>query len=136
MDNYEVYIIQNKHYTYVGSSNNPKRRLRQHNGEIKGGAKYTLSKGQGWSHILLISGFQNKIQALQFEWALKHVPPRNAGGLKNRIKKLFLLLNKEKWTSKSPEAKSIPLTINWKISELEDINYSTPSYISINQHDL
>ncbi len=29
---------------YVGKTNNVTKRLRQHNGEIKGGAKYTASK--------------------------------------------------------------------------------------------
>ena len=38
------YILRNKqpqysHLTYNGSTNNPKRRLRQHNEEISGGAR-------------------------------------------------------------------------------------------------
>ena len=50
---------------------------------------------------------------MQFEWALKHVPPRNAGGIRNRIKKLYTLLNKPRWTSKSPLASTVPLQIEW-----------------------
>lgn len=111
------YIISNNNYTYAGVSPNPERRLRQHNGEISGGAKYTTSKGKGWKHVCLVEGFRNKIEALQFEWAVKHVPPRNAGGLTNRIKKLYILLQKEKWTSKSPNANEVPLTITWCIDE-------------------
>ena len=38
------YIIQNGPCTYAGVSPDPVRRLRQHNGEIKGGAKYTRSR--------------------------------------------------------------------------------------------
>ena len=70
---------------------------------------------------------------MQFEWAVKHIPPRNAGGLRNRIKKLYLLFNKDKWTSKSPNANEIPLTIEWcidaniKTSMVPDI--TLPSYI-------
>ena len=56
MDNWVCYIIENKGYTYVGVSNNANKRLRAHNGEIKGGAKYTTSKGHGWKHICIISG--------------------------------------------------------------------------------
>ena len=92
MDKWACYIIENRGYTYVGVSNNVIKRLRAHNGEICGGAKYTTGKGKGWKHICVITGFPTKIESLQFEWALKHVPPRNAGGIKNRIKKLNVLL--------------------------------------------
>lgn len=107
------YIIQNKNYTYAGVSPDPVRRLRKHNGEIAGGAKYTTSKGYGWRHICVISGFRTKIEAFQFEWAVKHVPPRNAGGIKNRIKKLIQVLQREKWTTTSPPSKDINLSIEW-----------------------
>ena len=82
------YIIKNNNCTYAGVSPDPVQRLRKHNGEIKGGAKYTLSKGPGWEHVCLISGFKNKIQSMQFEWAVKHEPPRNIGGINSRIEKI------------------------------------------------
>ena len=129
MDNWEFYIIYNKHSTYAGVSPDPKRRLRQHNGEIKGGAKYTTSKGPGWKHFCIVSGFKDKIQAMQFEWAVKHVPPRNAGGIANRIKKLYTVLNKNKWTSKSPNACDVPLHIRWS-NENPCSNEYLPNYIS------
>ena len=96
------YIIQNGAFTYAGVSPDPVQRLRKHNGEIKGGAKYTTSKGPGWKHVCIVSGFQNKIQALEFELAVKHHPPRNVGGIKARMKKLHEVMSKERWTSKSP----------------------------------
>jgi len=108
------YIIENRGCTYAGVSPDPVRRLRQHNGEIKGGAKYTTSKGPGWTHVCLVEGFRTKIEAMQFEWAVKHVPPRNAGGMANRIKKLYVICAKERWTSKAPAARDIPLTIRWE----------------------
>tara|TARA_B110000495_G_C22785064_1_gene459033 strand:+ start:189 stop:587 length:399 start_codon:yes stop_codon:yes gene_type:complete len=129
MDNWVCYIIENNGFTYVGVSNNAKKRLRAHNGEISGGAKYTTSKGSGWSHICIISGFPTKIESMQFEWALKHVPPRNAGGIINRIKKLLKLLNKERWTSKSPLAETMPLVLHWKNEKYRPEEFPIPVYI-------
>jgi predicted GIY-YIG superfamily endonuclease len=57
--------------TYIGKTNNPHRRLRQHNGEIAGGAKATRTD-RPWSHICLISGFKSEKEALRFEYMLKH----------------------------------------------------------------
>ena len=125
---WKIYIIANNQYTYVGTSPDPIRRLRQHNGEIKGGAKYTISKGPGWRHLCILSGF-DKIQSLQFEWAVKHYPPKNAGGIINRLNKLICVLNKEKWTSKSPEASNVPITITW--FEKHNIgDYFLPDYVT------
>jgi predicted GIY-YIG superfamily endonuclease len=107
------YIIQNGPYTYAGVSPDPVQRLRRHNGEIKGGAKYTTSKGPGWKHVCIVSGFQNKIQSLQFEWAVKHQAPRNVGGIESRLKKLKEVMAKERWTSKSPPSKDVPLHVEY-----------------------
>lgn len=108
------YIIKNRQFTYAGVSPDPVQRLRKHNGEICGGAKYTTSKGPGWKHVCIVSGFQNKIQALQFEWAVKHHPPRNVGGIASRLKKLREVMAKEKWTSKSPPSCDVPLIVEYK----------------------
>ena len=132
--NWVCYIIENRGYTYVGVSNNAAKRLRAHNGEIKGGAKYTTSKGSGWKHICIISGFPTKIESMQFEWALKHIPPRNAGGISNRIKKLFVLCNKEQWTSNSPLAETMPLTIEWVNHLYQPENNTLPVYINEQIH--
>ena len=53
---YIVYLLINtsNHYTYLGITNNSTKRLRQHNGEIKGGAKYTFIKGDGNGNYLKI----------------------------------------------------------------------------------
>ena len=54
--------------TYIGFAVHPKRRICQHNGEIKGGAYRTKRKGP-WDMCVVVQGFPNKICALQFEWA-------------------------------------------------------------------
>lgn len=45
MASFYIYILKCADGTlYVGRTNNPDRRIRQHNGELKGGAKYTRSR--------------------------------------------------------------------------------------------
>lgn len=133
MSNWVFYLIKNNNCTYAGVSPDPIRRLRQHNGEIKGGAKYTTSKGPGWKHICLVKGFQDKIQSMQFEWAVKHAPPRNAGGIINRTQKLFSICAKERWTSNAPLARDVPLEICWidkpKSEFIELPHYIIQSYL-------
>jgi putative endonuclease len=125
------YIIYNNSATYAGISNDYIQRLRKHNGEISGGAKYTTGKGPGWKHLCIVYGFQTKNQALMFEWAVKHVPPRNAGGIINRIKKLYTVLNKKNWTNKSPDASTVPLSLQWKIAvDFTDVERFVPSYVT------
>jgi predicted GIY-YIG superfamily endonuclease len=126
---WSFYIIQNGNATYAGVSPDPIKRLKKHNGELSGGAKYTLSKGKGWEHICLVHGFQTKIESMQFEWAVKHVHPKNAGGIINRLQKLITVLQKIKWTQKSPDACDVPLHIEW-IKTVEFGDYILPNYIS------
>lgn len=53
--------------SYVGFTNNPKRRIRQHNRQIKGGAKKT-NPCKPWKFVGWVTGFETKVEALQFEW--------------------------------------------------------------------
>ena len=64
-NNWVFYIIQNKNYTYAGVSPTPIKRLRQHNSEIKGGAKYTTNNSNSWTPICIIDGFQTKSEAMR-----------------------------------------------------------------------
>lgn len=111
-DNYCCYIIENGRSTYVGITNNKVKRLRQHNCEISGGAKYTSSKGPGWNYVCVITNL-DKITSMQLEWAIKHEQPTNASGIVNRIKKLVSVLNKERFTKNSLETSTLKLQIDW-----------------------
>jgi len=68
---YFVYLLQSistptSQRMYIGFTPKPRRRLRQHNGEIKGGAVKT-SKHRPWEHVCIVSGFPNKFVAYMFE---------------------------------------------------------------------
>lgn len=85
--------------TYVGFSTNLDRRLRQHNGELVGGAKAT--KGLSWKRICCVTGFPSQQAALQFEWKWKHLSRKQAGAtaVERRCLALVTLLNSEQSTS-------------------------------------
>lgn len=82
MDDYILYLIINKsnNCTYVGITNNPEQRIRKHNGELVGGAKYTkMKKGTGfWEYYGFILGL-NKIESLSIEKKI-HLRSRKTKG--------------------------------------------------------
>ena len=107
-----VYILASmdwKH-TYVGYTVNFQRRLRQHNREIKGGAKATA--GRKWRMILQITGLPDKHHALSLEWHLKHYKVRRSDVVKyghdtfpinspskavtRRLRKLMVVMDRRK----------------------------------------
>lgn len=82
MESWWVYVIQSKMERvsssgkalngafYVGMTNDPPRRLRQHNGEIKGGARCT-SGGRPWVPRALFGPYSSRSEALRAERSLK-----------------------------------------------------------------
>jgi structure-specific endonuclease subunit SLX1 len=79
--------------TYVGATVDPNRRLRQHNGEISGGARAT--KGRVWTRRFLIGGFEEERAALRFEWRWKYLTRQAPGDsfMERRSHALSLLLS-------------------------------------------
>ncbi|BDA45873.1 probable structure-specific endonuclease subunit SLX1 at N-terminal half [Coccomyxa sp. Obi] len=128
---YGCYLLKSKNEklkgkTYIGFTVNPKRRIRQHNGEISAGA-YKTKSGRPWGMVLVVYGFPTKVQALQFEWAWQHPEKslavrdlvaelkgtrKSAGltGAKGKLRLLILLLNSEQW-------RYFPLSVQFLSSE-------------------
>lgn len=110
--NYLVYcLVSTVHpqQTYVGSTNNWTRRIRQHNGFIKGGARRTQGH-RPWAPLFHVVGL-TKTEALQLEWALKHRRKKGHSGPRGRINTLEFLLfggTVDKWTQRAPSMKSMP----------------------------
>lgn len=115
-----VYILvseANPRLTYVGYTVDPARRLRQHNGELAGGAKKT-ARHRPWRMHCHVSGFPTARAALQFEWRMWHPSgsPRDRPGMRMSLPKRLALLQRvlrlERTTSTAPANKSMRLKIN------------------------
>ncbi len=101
-----VYILRSQNKSYIGMTNDFLKRWSQHNGYLKGGAKYT-SKYNNWSPICIVDGFETKSEAMQCEWKLKRVK-----GFEKRIQNLSYILKNEKyWTKNSPKISDQKLNI-------------------------
>ncbi|XP_024531798.1 uncharacterized protein LOC112346626 isoform X1 [Selaginella moellendorffii] len=113
---YGCYLLRSinprfKGQTYIGFTVNPRRRIRQHNGEITCGA-FRTKKKRPWEMVLCVYGFSSKTDALQFEWAWQHpklskevvlpaeVKPKNLRGIAGKIKILHAMLCSPKWSSR------------------------------------
>ncbi|KAL8542212.1 hypothetical protein ACS0TY_003176 [Phlomoides rotata] len=74
-NSWTVYLILSTNppiKTYVGVTNNFSRRLKQHNGELTGGAKASRA-GRPWICACLVQGFSNKSKAYEFESKWKSI---------------------------------------------------------------
>jgi predicted GIY-YIG superfamily endonuclease len=116
--------------TYIGYTNNFKKRISQHNCEISGGAKYTTAfKGEyGWTPIILITRIDDKSTALSLEWRMKK--RRNlkgklkpSYGLESRIRNIFEIIDEDTITSKSckiSDIQNLKIIINSEYKEFID----------------
>lgn len=103
-----VYLLEStNHNTYIGATVDLDKRLRQHNKEIKGGARATgikVSNGETWQRRCYIEGFPDWKAALQFEWAWKFYSRKLSPSLfpiERRKRALDTLLSLDRPTSKA-----------------------------------
>jgi len=92
---------------YVGYTVDFNRRLRQHNGELVGGAKKT-EKERPWEQICEIKGFYDKSSALRFEWRIQHSKKPRPNCVSNLLIILTNLINRGDGVLPWPS-----LTIKW-----------------------
>jgi len=103
MSLFSVYLLVHpKGSTYIGATVDLDHRLRQHNGEIKGGARATHAAGSGWVRVAHVEGFADWKSTLQFEWAWKHFTRQlksREAPLIRRMKGLVAMLSAPRCTS-------------------------------------
>ena len=99
MSDWGCYLIKSKshpNHTYIGSTNNITKRLKQHNSLLSGGAKAT-KKHKDWELVKYVSK-EFKSDAMSFEYYWKHyksssgrwynTPP----GVNNKLQQLKIIL--------------------------------------------
>lgn len=114
---YILYNDQNN-LTYNGFTNNLQRRIRQHNGEIKGGAKYTTRRRLGWKYLAYVTVHDpafTKRRALSCEWSIKYPTGHRPRG--------------KEFNSPEGRLRGLQLAMqNPKFSDLTFITYICPKY--------
>ena len=112
--------------TYVGASVDPARRLRQHNGELSGGAKATRT-GRPWRCVAVVRHLPSWSDALKLEWRLKRgLPGRRRRRSADRCETLNAVLTMPQWTrSATPtaELRSL-LEVRWCALDAEALQAS------------
>ena len=122
-------LLSSDKSTYIGATIDLERRLRQHQGEIKGGAHATTAKvckGETWTRACHVSGFPDWQAALQFEWRWKQLSRKLSPRLlplERRMQALKQLLSLERPTSKAKSYSEwiSPPEIHFEIEESREI---------------
>lgn len=113
-----VYVLRsetNPNLMYCGMTNNLRRRLRQHNGCIKGGGKYT-SANRPWKLAALIPNLKDRSEALKVEHWTKAKNYKSQEGIPTDcpVKRRIYLLER-----------------TMEIHDLEEVLYFDPDFLSL-----
>ena len=100
-------LISDSGKTYIGATVDLDHRLRQHNGEIKGGARATSMEPGTWRRVCHVSGFPDNHSALQFEWRWKQLSRQKSYTYMDPIDRRFCALNELLLLDK-PTSKAVP----------------------------
>lgn len=127
MSYYCYLLYTNKKHTYIGATIDIDHRLRQHNGELVGGAKYTkiqIKNGLSWNRICYLTNIPEWRSALQIEWKWKQIGRTECKSIRDpiyrRLHSLKKLLSLEKPTLTSipyDAYPSGPPQIIWEVEE-------------------
>lgn len=109
--------------TYCGFTNNLEHRIRQHNGELTGGAKSTSRPNtRPWRLIAVLFGLETKQKGLRLEWAIKH--PRvgrkklRGRGYLWRLKAIeTCLLHNLRWDREEVDSEETPLLVDHAVEQ-------------------
>ena len=87
---YLLQSLQDPRKTYIGVTNDISRRIRQHNGEIVGGARYTR-RFRPWKFYALFR-LRTRTHALQLEYRAKHRRAlKSESGIAGKARKILRL---------------------------------------------
>ncbi len=101
-NSYYIYLLYNtaNNKTYIGITNNRERRIRQHNGDLSGGARYTKNNKENgeWNYFGFIEGdgdcVINKNLALSIEKKIKLRSRKfKLSPIERRLKAIELILD-------------------------------------------
>jgi len=108
---WSVYLLWNPVYkrTYIGCTTDVNRRLRQHNGEVKGGAKSTRKYSPFWKVEMVIEGFDGRSSAMRWEKILKS----RSRGLKQRRESFIMVGDR----GECPPGKKYDVPLNLRLKQ-------------------
>ena len=116
--------------TYIGATVDVDHRLRQHNQEIKGGARATgirVAQGLLWKRVCYLTNLPEWRTALQIEWRWKQIGRTQCSHIRNpidrRLHSLYRLLTLDKPTSKGIPYDAYPdgpPVIVWESDEMKE----------------